>query len=159
MLIRRMIIAQVCLRLATIKGHSKRCSFNTQHNASDVRKFEGACNWHADCRMSPPEAVARELNVHFSTIKPSPKACQRIAGHPNRPHNRRTTCNHNKPRTSTSTSSTSKIVWDQPPGQLLQHRLHNKGISAQTVRKPSQGSSSACSSSSSGSRPDCSLSS
>ncbi len=30
-----MIIAQVCLRLATIKGHSKMCSFITQHNATD----------------------------------------------------------------------------------------------------------------------------
>ncbi len=45
-----MIIAQVCLRLATIKGHSKMCSFITQHNATDVASFEGACNWHADCR-------------------------------------------------------------------------------------------------------------
>ncbi len=35
------IIAQVCLRLATIKGHSKMSSFITQHN---VTSFEGACN-------------------------------------------------------------------------------------------------------------------
>ncbi len=34
-----MIIAQVCLRLATIKGHSKMCSFITQHNATDVASF------------------------------------------------------------------------------------------------------------------------
>ncbi len=45
-----MIIAQVCLRLATIKGHSKCAVFITQHNATDVASFEGACNWHADCR-------------------------------------------------------------------------------------------------------------
>ncbi len=25
-------------------------SFITQHNATDVVSFEGACNWHADCR-------------------------------------------------------------------------------------------------------------
>ncbi len=31
-----MIIAQVCLRLATIKGHSKMCSFIAQHNSTDV---------------------------------------------------------------------------------------------------------------------------
>ncbi len=37
-------IAQVCLRLATIKGHSKMCSFITQHNATDIASFEGA-NW------------------------------------------------------------------------------------------------------------------
>ncbi len=30
-----MIIAQVCLRLATTKGHSEMCSFITQHNATD----------------------------------------------------------------------------------------------------------------------------
>ncbi len=45
-----MIIAQVCLRLATIKGHSKMCSFTTQHNATDVASFERACNLNADCR-------------------------------------------------------------------------------------------------------------
>ncbi len=45
-----MIITQACLRLATIKGHSKMCSFITQHNATDVASFEGACNWHANCR-------------------------------------------------------------------------------------------------------------
>ncbi len=76
-----MIIAQVCLRLATIKGHSKICSFITPHNATDVASFEGACNWHADYR------------------------------------------NPHQPRTSTSSIFTSKIVWDQPPGQLLQQSV------------------------------------
>ena len=42
------IITQVHLVLGT-KGH-KMCSFVTQHNATDVSTFEGACNWHADCR-------------------------------------------------------------------------------------------------------------
>ncbi len=80
-----MIIAQVCLRLATIKGHSKMCSFVTQHNATDIVCFEGVCTCHADCR-----------NVHQSWIecsflyhKPSPKAFQRIWQYINRPHNRR----------------------------------------------------------------------
>ncbi len=36
------------------------CSFITQHNATDVARFEGGWNWYADCR--------NELNVHFSTI-------------------------------------------------------------------------------------------
>ncbi len=76
-----MIIAQVCLRLATIKGHSKICSFITPHNATDVASFEGTCNWHADYR------------------------------------------NSHQPRTSTSSIFTSKIVWDQPPGQLLQQSV------------------------------------
>ncbi len=29
---------------------SKMCSFITQHNATDVASFDGACNWHSDCR-------------------------------------------------------------------------------------------------------------
>ncbi len=45
-----MIFVQVCLRLATIKWHSKMCSCITEHNVTDVTSFEGACNWHADCR-------------------------------------------------------------------------------------------------------------
>uniref|UniRef100_A0A674DJ83 Plexin-A1 n=1 Tax=Salmo trutta TaxID=8032 RepID=A0A674DJ83_SALTR len=39
-----MTITQVHLVLGTIKGHSKMC---TQHNATDVSSFEGACNWHS----------------------------------------------------------------------------------------------------------------
>ncbi len=64
-------LAQVCLRLATIKGYSKMCSFIPQHNTTDVARFEGACNWHADCRNVQSvlsRAIAHELNVHFSTI-------------------------------------------------------------------------------------------
>jgi hypothetical protein len=37
-----MIITEVHLVLGTIKGHSKMCSFVTQHNATDVSSFEGA---------------------------------------------------------------------------------------------------------------------
>lgn len=33
----------------------------------DVASLEGACNWHVDCR-NVRRAVARELNVDFSTI-------------------------------------------------------------------------------------------
>ena len=45
--------------LGTTKGHSKMCSFVTQHNATDASSW-GACHRHADCR-----------NVHQS-------CCQRI---------------------------------------------------------------------------------
>jgi hypothetical protein len=55
-----MIITQVHLVLGIIKGHSNMCSCVTQHNATDVSSFEGACNWNAYCR-----------NVHQS-------CCQRI---------------------------------------------------------------------------------
>jgi hypothetical protein len=45
-----MIITQVHLLPGTIKGHSKMCSFVTQHNVTDISSFEGTCNWHSDCR-------------------------------------------------------------------------------------------------------------
>ncbi len=78
-----MIIAPVCLRLATIKGHSKMCSFITQHNATDVASFEGA-----DCR-NVHRAIARELNVHFSTISRLQRCFREFGSTSNRPHNRR----------------------------------------------------------------------
>jgi hypothetical protein len=37
------VITQVRLVLETIKGHSKMCSFVTQHNATDVSSFKGNC--------------------------------------------------------------------------------------------------------------------
>ena len=43
------ITAQMCLRLATMKGHSM-CSFITRPNATDVSGFEGEWNWQTDCR-------------------------------------------------------------------------------------------------------------
>uniref|UniRef100_A0AAZ3RAE9 Tc1-like transposase DDE domain-containing protein n=1 Tax=Oncorhynchus tshawytscha TaxID=74940 RepID=A0AAZ3RAE9_ONCTS len=52
-----MIITQVHLVLGIIKIHSNMCSIVTQHNAT-VSSFEGACNWHADCR-----------NVHQSSCQ------------------------------------------------------------------------------------------
>ncbi len=72
-----MIIAQVCLRLATIKRLSKMCSFITQHNATDVESFEGACNWHADCR-NVHQSCCPKIEWSFLYHKPSPKAFQRI---------------------------------------------------------------------------------
>ena len=45
-----MIITQVHLVLGTIKGNFKMCSFVTQHNATDVSSFEGACDWYVDSR-------------------------------------------------------------------------------------------------------------
>lgn len=60
-----MIIAQWCLWLPTIKGRSKTCIFITQHNATNVASFEGACNWHAD--MSN-RAAACEVNFNFNSI-------------------------------------------------------------------------------------------
>ena len=40
--IKKLIIIQMQFALGTIKGHSKMCSFDTQHNATDVSSFEEA---------------------------------------------------------------------------------------------------------------------
>ena len=84
------IITQVHLVLGTIKGHSKMCGFVTQHNATDVSSFEGACNWHADCRNGlSTRAVARELNVNFSTKSHLQRRFREFGSTSNRSHNRR----------------------------------------------------------------------
>ncbi len=128
-----MIIAQVCLRLATIKGHSKMCSFITQHNATDVASFEGACNWHADCR-NVHQSCCREFNVHFSSISHLQRCFREFDSTSNRLHNPRPSVitpaqdlhiqhlhlqDHLRPATRTAAA----IIC-----------LHNQIISAQTVR-------------------------
>ncbi len=67
-------------------------------------------------------AVARELNVHFSTISRLQRRFREFGSTSNRPHNRRPRVT-TPARTSTSSIFTSKIVWDQPPGQLLQQSV------------------------------------
>ncbi len=60
-------------------------------------------------------AVARELNVYFSTISHLQRRFRESGSTLNRPHN--------QPKTSTSSIFTSKIIWDQPLGQLLQQSV------------------------------------
>ena len=72
-----MIIAQVCLRLATIKGNSEMCSFITQHNTTDVVNFEETCKWHADCR-NVHQSGCSWIECSFLYHKPFPKAFQKI---------------------------------------------------------------------------------
>ncbi len=50
------------------------CSFITQHNATDAASFEGACNWHDDCR----NVLQSWIECSFLYHKPSPKVFQRI---------------------------------------------------------------------------------
>ena len=65
------IITQVHVGLGTIKGHSKMCSFVTQHNATDVLSFEGVCNWHADCRNFN-QSCCQRIECLFLYHKPPP---------------------------------------------------------------------------------------
>ncbi len=116
-----MIIAEVCLRLATIKGHSKMCSFITQHNATDVARFEGVYNWHADCR-NVHQNCCPWIECSFLYHKPSPKAFQRIWQYIQPASQPQTTCIHTSPGPPHPASS-PKIIWDQPPGQLLQQSV------------------------------------
>ncbi len=80
------IIAQVSL--ATIKGHSKMCSFITQHNATDVLSFEGACNWHSDCR-NVHQSCCPWTECSFSTISRLQRRFREFGSTSNRPHNGR----------------------------------------------------------------------
>ncbi len=97
------------------------CSFITQHNATDVASFEGACNWHADSR-NVHQSCCPWIECSFLYHKPSPKAFHRIWQYIQPASQPQTTCNHTN-TTSTSSIFTSKIVWDQPPGQLLQQSV------------------------------------
>ncbi len=90
---RCMFIAQVSLRLATIKGHFKMCSFITQHNATDVASFEGQCNWHADCR-NDHQRCCQWIECSFLFHKLSTKAFQRIWQYIQPASQPQTTCNH-----------------------------------------------------------------
>ncbi len=95
-------------------------------------KFEGACNWHADCRMST-RAVACELNVHFSTISRLQRRFRDLAVHPTASQPQ-TTCNHTSPGPPHPASSPLRSSETSHPDSCCNNRLHNQRISAQTVK-------------------------
>ncbi len=79
-----MIIAQVCLRLATIKGHSKMCSLMPQMSQVLRERAIGMLTAGMSTR-----AVTRELNVNFSTISHLKMFFREFGSTSNWPHNRR----------------------------------------------------------------------
>jgi hypothetical protein len=111
-----------------IKGHSKICSFVTQHNATDVSSFEGACILQ-EC---PPELLPENwmfVSLPWSTNVVLDNLAVRPTGLRTADH-----VQPWQPKTSTSGFFTCGIVWDQPPGQLMKLGLHNQIIFPKTVR-------------------------
>ncbi len=153
MLIRQVHIAQVCLRLATIKGHSIMCSFNHTAQCHRCRKFwesmQLAC-WLQEC---PPELLP--VNWMFM----SPKAFQRIWQYIQPASQPQTLCTHTSPGPPHPASSPPRSSETSHPDSCGNNRFALPKNFCTNCQKPSQGSSSPCSSSSSGSRPDCSSSS
>ena len=82
-----MIITQVHLELGTRKGHSKMCSFATQHNATDVLSFKGLFNWHADCR-NVQQSCCQTIECSFlMLIWHLQRRFREFGSTSNRPHN------------------------------------------------------------------------
>ena len=120
-----MIIAQVCLRLATVKSHSEMCSFMPQMSQVLREHDIGVLTAGMATR-----AVARELNVHFSTISHLQRRFRQFASTSNRRPRVTTPAQdlhiqhvHLQDRLRPATRTAAAAI-----------DLHNQRISVQTVR-------------------------
>ncbi len=125
------------------------CSFITQHNATDVTVLREHVIGVPTAGIST-RAVARELMFIFIYHKPSPNVFQIIWQYIQPASQPQTTCTTSA-QDLQSSIFTSKIVWNSPPDSCCKQSVY---IPKEFLWM-SQGSSSACSASSSGSRPDC----
>ncbi len=114
-----MIIAQVCLRLATIKGHSKMCSFITQHNPTDVANLR-----EREINMLTAGMSKRccNLNVNFSTISRLQRRFREFGS--TQPASKpQTTCNHISPGPPHPASSPPRSSETSHPDSCCNNRF------------------------------------
>ncbi len=103
------------------------CSFITQHNATDVASFEGACNWHADCR-NVHQSCCPWIECSFLYHKPSPKEFQRIWQYIQPASQLQTTCNHTSPGPPHPASSPPRSSETSHPDAAATIGLHNRRL-------------------------------
>ncbi len=108
------------------------CSFITQHNATDVASFEGACNWHADCR-NVHQSCFTGIYCSFLYHKPSPKVFQRIWHYIQPASLPQTTCNHTSPGPPHPHQDLQDRLRPATRTAAATIGLHNQRISAQNV--------------------------
>ncbi len=95
-------------------------------------------------------AVALELNVHFSTVSHLQRRFREFGSTSNRFHNRRPMCIHTSPGPPHPASSPPSSSETSHPDSCCNNRFVQPKNFCTNCQKPSQRSSSACSSSSSG---------
>ncbi|XP_035644978.1 meiotic nuclear division protein 1 homolog isoform X2 [Oncorhynchus keta] len=65
-----------------------KCGSLSQHNATDISSFEGACNWHADCR-NVHQSCCQIIFVNFSTLSHLQRCLREFGSTSNWPHSRK----------------------------------------------------------------------